>query len=57
YKGAGPVPIIDQTVKDQMSVAYTVPYQMITGAELPVADTSPEAMQQAVREGLAKLQA
>lgn len=40
FKGEGPVPKVDQAIVDQMSKAYTVPYEMITGEKLPGKETS-----------------
>lgn len=36
FKGEGPIPTIDPKIIDQMAQAYTVPYKMITGKNLPI---------------------
>ena len=36
FKGDGPVPVIPLEVIDQVAEAYTVPYKMITGKDIPV---------------------
>lgn len=35
FKGDGPVPKVDSEIIDRMAEAYTVPYKMITGRDLP----------------------
>jgi phosphoribosylaminoimidazole-succinocarboxamide synthase len=40
FKGEGPIPPIDNVVIDRMAEAYTVPYRMLTGQDLPVANQS-----------------
>ena len=35
FKGDGPIPKVDPAIIDPMAQAYTVPYRMITGQELP----------------------
>ncbi|OGH12586.1 MAG: hypothetical protein A2857_04480 [Candidatus Levybacteria bacterium RIFCSPHIGHO2_01_FULL_36_15] len=35
FKGDGPIPKVDTAIIDAMAQAYTVPYRMITGQELP----------------------
>lgn len=35
FKGEGPVPTINPEIIDQMAQAYTVPYRMVTGKNLP----------------------
>lgn len=35
FKGEGPIPRVDPKIIDQMSQAYKVPYEMITGKKLP----------------------
>lgn len=35
FTGEGPVPIVDPRIIDQMTSAYRVPYEMITGESLP----------------------
>lgn len=37
FKGEGPVPQVDAAIIDQVAEAYTVPYKMITGKDLPPA--------------------
>lgn len=38
FKGEGPVPKVDTEIIDRMAEAYTVPYKMITGKDLPSSD-------------------
>lgn len=46
FKGEGPVPRVDPEIIDQMSRAYTVPYEMITGRKLPPSD--PRSVNEAI---------
>lgn len=42
FKGDGPVPIVDPEIIDAMAKAYTVPFTMITGKELPSEPFDPQ---------------
>lgn len=51
-KGEGQVPEVDKQIVDKMSEAYAVPYTMITGKKLPVADSSSQAIAESIESFL-----
>lgn len=52
FTGEGPVPVIDRSVIDEVSEAYTVPYRMLTGRELPLIPSTNQSIKQAVLSAL-----
>lgn len=48
FRGQGPVPRIERRVLDRMTEAYAVPYEMLTGRQLPQPTDIP--LEQAIRE-------
>lgn len=52
YTGEGPIPVVDPGVIDQVSLAYQVPYRMLTGEELPQQTPVDEIAVQRIREAV-----
>lgn len=48
FTGNGPIPRIDRSVLRHMSEAYAIPYQMLTGKQLPPRSSTP--IEDAIRE-------
>lgn len=48
FRGNGPIPRIDRSVLDRMSEAYAIPYQMLTGTQLPPRSSTP--IEDSIRE-------
>lgn len=49
FRGKGQVPLVDQKIIDQMSLAYKEPYKMITGRDLSTQRVNPEEIRQAIK--------
>jgi phosphoribosylaminoimidazole-succinocarboxamide synthase len=49
FRGEGLVPIVDPKVIDEMALAYTIPYKMVSGIELPETATDPADLQRDIQ--------
>ena len=52
FKGDGPVPVVDPEIIDAMAKAYTVPFTMITGKELPPQPFDLSKIREAIRSSV-----